>query len=173
MSREGETVAAGELEGMLASPYAEFDRERRRIEGALHDGVQQDLVAASVALQLALQLLEHDPAAARAALEELEHEIVGSLERVRALAQEIYPSRLLTQARRPLAVEEAVYFSCRALGGEPRIWEEGGELRFEVAGSVGEAGIEEARARIASVGGQVIVSAEGVAGAVPVSSSAR
>ena len=158
---------------MLASPFAEFDRERRRIEGALHDGVQQDLVAASVALQLALQLLEGDPGAARTLLEELEQQLVGSLERVRALAQEIYPSKLLTQARHPLAVEEAVYFSCRALGGEPRVWEEAGELRFEVAGPAGEAGVEEARARIASVGGQVIVSAGGVTGAVPVSSSAR
>jgi hypothetical protein len=158
---------------MLASPFDEFDRERRRIEGALHDGVQQDLVAASVALQLALQLLETDPAAARTALEELEREIVASLARVRALAQEIYPSQLLTQARHPLPIEEAVYFACRALGGERRVWEEGGELRFEVVGSFGEAAIEEARARIAAVGGQVIVSADGVAGAVPVSSSAR
>jgi len=132
-----------------------------------------DLVAASVALQLALQVLERDPAAARTALEELEREIVASLERVRALAQEIYPSQLLTQARHPLAIEEAVYFACRALGGESRVWEEDGELRFEVFGSFGEAALEEARARIAAVGGQVKVSADGVGGAVPVSSSAR
>jgi hypothetical protein len=166
-------VAAGELVGVLASPFAEFDRERRRIEAALHDGVQQDLVAASVAVQLALQLLEIDPTAARTALEELERQVVDSLERVRALAQEIYPSQLLTQARHPLAVEEAVYFSCRALGGEPRVWEEGGELRFEAAGSFADAAVDEVRIRIASVGGQVTVSAGGVTGAVPVSSSAR
>jgi hypothetical protein len=158
---------------VLASPFAGFDRERRRIEAALHDGVQQDLVAASVALQLALQLLESDPPAARARLEALEQELVGSLERVRALAQEIYPSQLLRQARHPLEIEEAIHFSCRALGGERRVWEEGGELRFEVLGSFGEAAVEEARARIVAVGGQVIVSADGVAGAVPVSSSAR
>ena len=158
---------------MLASPFAEFDRERRRIEAALHDGVQQDLVAASVALQLALQLLESDPPAARTLLEELERQVVESLERVRDLAQEIYPSKLLTQARHPLEIEEAVYFACRALGGEGRIWEEGGELRLEVGPGFDEAGIEEARARLAAVGGQVTVSAGGVTGAVPVSSSAR
>jgi hypothetical protein len=158
---------------MLASPFAEFDRERRRIEGALHDGAQQDLVAASVAIQLALQLLEPDPAAARKLLEELERQVEEALERLRALAQEIYPSKLLTQARYPLAIEEAVYFSCRALGGEPRIWEEEGELRFEVSGAFAESAIEEARARVTSVDGQVTVSAGGVAGAVPLSSSAR
>jgi hypothetical protein len=158
---------------MLASPFAEFDRERRRIERALHDGVQQDLVAASVALQLAVQLLERDPTGARTLLEELEGQIVESLERVRALAQEIYPSRLLTQARYPLEIEEAVYFACRALGGEARVWEERGELRFEVAPGFDEAGIEEAQARIAAVGGQISVSSGGIAGAVPVSSSAR
>ena len=166
-------MPAGELEGMLASPYAGFDRERRRIEAALHDGVQQDLAAAAVAVQLALQLLDRDAAAARSLLEELEGSLEASLERLRAVAQEIYPSKLLTQARHPLAIEEAVYFSCRALGGDARVWEEGGELRFEIAQGLDEAGIEEARARIASVGGQLTVSAGGVTGAVPVSSSAR
>jgi hypothetical protein len=166
-------VPAGELEGMLASPYAEFDRERRRIEAALHDGVQQDLAAAAVSVQLALQLLDRDVPAARSLLEELEGSLEASLERVRTLAQEIYPSQLLTQARHPLAVEEAVYFARRALGGAGRVWEEGGELRLEVTHGFDEAGIDEARARIASVGGQLTVSAEGVIAAVPVSSSAR
>jgi hypothetical protein len=155
---------------MLASPYASFDRERRRIEAALHDGVQQDLAGAAVAIQLVLQQLERDPAAARSALEELIGQLETALEQVRELAQSIYPSRLLTQARHPLAVEEAVHFSVEALGGDARMWEEAGELRFEVLGACEDAAVAEARARVESVGGQVVVSEDRVAASVPVSS---
>lgn len=172
-------MAAGELGGVLASLFAEFDRERRRIEEALHDGVQQDLAATAVALQLARRLLEHDPEGAGALLDELESQVEASLERVRALAAEIYPPTLEAYglgggiARRPLEVEEAVYFSCRALGGEARIWEEGGDLRFEVSGDFDACAVEHARARVESVGGQLAESAGVVAASVPASLSAR
>jgi hypothetical protein len=166
-------VLAGELEGMLAPSFAAFDAERRRIEAALHDGVQQDLAATAVSIQLALQALDADPAGVRAVLEELEQQVEAALERVRTLAQEIYPSQLLAGTRYPLALEEAIYFSCRALGGERRVWEEGGELRFEIGGAFDEAGLEEARARLAEVGGQLALSRGVVAGAVPLSPSAR
>src|SRR5204862_489889 len=111
--------------------FADFDRERRRIEEALHNGVQQDLAATVVALELARELLDSDPAAARSLLDELATQVEGALERVRALAGTVYPSILsargLTDALRsldietadleryPLEIEEAVYFSCSAL----------------------------------------------------------
>lgn len=166
-------MPAGEWERVLASPYRDFDRERRRIEATLHDGVQQDLAAAAVSLQLALQQLDVDCDAARSLIEGVVRELEASLERVRELAASIYPSRLVAHSRHPVEVEEAVYFSCRSLGAEPRTWEEADELRFEIAGTFDEASLAEARARVASVGGQLAVSPGRVTGAIPLSSSAR
>jgi hypothetical protein len=182
---------------VLASPGAEayplrvffdFDRERRRIEGALHDGVQQDLAAAIVALQLAQELLESDVAAARAVLEELEAQVEAALDRVRSLAQTVYPSILPARGladalrpldvdvgeleRYPLEVEEAVYFSCRtlrSLATRARVWEDGAAvwLEFLVAGPLEGPELEHARKRIAAVGGQLEVSSDLVSAAVP------
>lgn len=156
------------------SLFSEFDRERRRIEGELHDGVQQDLAAAAVAVQLARQLLRTDQAAADTFLAELEGELEGALERVRALAQSIYPSSLVAQHRDyPLEVAEAVHFACRGLAGEAHVWEEADELRFEVRGDFDAEAVEHARARVAAVGGQLTVLPGGVTAAVPLSSAAR
>jgi len=172
--------------------FDELDRERRRIEGALHDGVQQDLVAASVTVQLALQLLDSDPAEARALLEELEQHVEESLERVRALAHEIYPSLLQARGvghalrargievgslgRYPLEVEEAVYFACRALesgDGEIRVQDEDGVVRIDAKGAIDDAAVAYARRRVAAVGGQLAASAggAGVTATVPASSA--
>jgi signal transduction histidine kinase len=168
--------------------FSEFDRERRRIEGALHDGVQQDLAATVVALELARELLDSDPAAARRLLDELATQVGDALERVRVLAETVYPSILpargLTDALRPLDVEtadlerypleieEAVYFSCRALrsrAGRARVWSDGAALRLELLGvTAGEDHeLSHARERIAAVGGQLDLSADGVSAAVP------
>ena len=168
--------------------FSDFDRERRRIEGALHDGVQQDLAATVVALQLARELLESDPAAARGLLEELAAQVEGALERVRALAGTIYPSILpargLTDALRaldvetegleryPLELEEAVYFSCSALrsrAGRARVWSDGAALRLELLGlsAVEDDELSQARERIAAVGGQLDLSGGCVSAAVP------
>jgi signal transduction histidine kinase len=113
-------------------------QDRRTIERALHDGVQQDLIAVSVRLQLARQLAGRDLPAALALLEELGVDVRDALGRVQGLANQIYPSVLdargLPDALRGLAsgahvaatveaagigryppdVEAAVYFSCRA-----------------------------------------------------------
>jgi signal transduction histidine kinase len=169
----------------------ESDRERRRIEGALHDGVQQDLAAISGTLQLALQLIDKDPAAARALLAELEQETRSALDRVRVLAREIYPSILVSRGltaalagraevrlsqRYPLELEEAVYFSCVALLDDSRtarIWADESALRFEVEGSLGEDAVAHVHGRITAVGGQVTVSGEGLSASVPTSGSAR
>ena len=182
---------------MLASPVAaaypldvfpDFDRERRRIEAALHDGVQQDLAATVVALELARELLDSDPAAARDALEELATQVEGALERVRELAATVYPSILpargLTDALRsldvetadleryPLEVEEAVYFSCSALRNRAtraRVWGDDAALRLELLNVSAVEGDElsHARERIAAVGGQLDLSAGRVSAAVP------
>jgi signal transduction histidine kinase len=112
--------------------------DRRTIERALHDGVQQDLIAVSVRLQLARQLAGRDLPAALGLLEEIGVDVRDALGRVQALANQVYPSVLdargLTDALRgaavaaqvaatvdaaglgryPPDVEAAVYFSCRA-----------------------------------------------------------
>ena len=169
--------------------FSDFDRERRRIEEALHNGVQQDLAATVVALELARKLLDSDPAAARSVLEELAAQVEGALDRVRALAGTVYPSILpargLTDALRsldvetanldryPLEIEEAVYFSCRALRSRAtraRVWGDRATLRLELVGVTAVKGDElsHARERIAAVGGQLDLSGDRVSAAVPV-----
>jgi signal transduction histidine kinase len=168
--------------------FSDFDRERRRIEQALHDGVQQDLAATVVTLELARGFLDSDPAAARSVLDELAGQVEGALDRVRALAATIYPSILpargLTDALRsldvetadldryPLEIEEAVYFSCSALRSRAtraRVWNDGAALRLEVLGVTAVEGdeVSHARERIAAVGGQLDLSAGRVSATVP------
>jgi len=112
--------------------------DRRTIERALHDGVQQDLIALAVRLQLARQLAGRDLSATLALLEEIGVDVREALGRVQALANQIYPSVLDARGlpdalrsaasaagvaatveaagtgRYPPDVEAAVYFSCRA-----------------------------------------------------------
>jgi hypothetical protein len=167
--------------------FSEFDRERRRIEEALHDGVQQDLAATLGALELARELRDSDPAAARSELEDLTAQVEAALERVRALARSVYPSILpargLTDALRsldvetadleryPLEIEEAVYFTCAALRGRAslaRVWSDGDALRLELLGvATVEDELSRARERIAEAGGQLELSADRVSASVP------
>jgi signal transduction histidine kinase len=168
--------------------FSHFDRERRRIEEALHDGVQQDLAATVVALELARELLDSNPDAARSLLDELGAQVEGALDRVRALAETVYPSILPARGLRdalrpldvetvdleryPLEIEEAVYFSCRALRSRAtraRVWSDGAALRLELLGVTAVKGDElsHARERIAAVGGQLDLSAGRVSAAVP------
>jgi signal transduction histidine kinase len=168
--------------------FSDFDRERRRIEEAMHDGVQQDLASTVVALELARELLDSDPAAARSVLEELAAQVEGALDRVRELAGTVYPSILpargLTDALRSLdvetadleryslEVEEAVYFSCRALRSRAtraRVWRDADALRLELLDVTVTEGDElaHARERISAVGGQLELSAGRVSASVP------
>jgi len=181
-------LASSDAEAYPLHVFSDFDRERRRIEEALHDGVQQDLAATVVALELARELLDSDPAAARSLLDELATQVEGALDRVRALAGTVYPSILsargLTDALRsleieaadleryPLEIEEAVYFSCRALRSRAtraRVWSDGATLRLELLGVTASTGDElsHARERIAAVGGQLDLSAGRVSAEVP------
>jgi signal transduction histidine kinase len=70
------------------------DAERRTIERELHEGVQQHLVGLAVNLQLANQLLDTDPAATKALLEELGRDVEQALDATAQLAQRIYPPLL-------------------------------------------------------------------------------
>jgi len=68
--------------------------DRRTIEGALHDGVQQHLVALAVDLQRLAGLLDRDPAAARALLDEMATNMRDALDETTALARRVYPPLL-------------------------------------------------------------------------------
>ena len=117
---------------LLTKAYA----ERQSIERDLHDGVQQDLVALRIKLELAAETLEEDPDRGRQMLNAMGHHMDEALETLRTLARGIYPAVLDHQglgdalksvARRspvPISVdaaqlgryrrdvEAAVYFCC-------------------------------------------------------------
>jgi Histidine kinase len=187
---------ADDLPAVRARLIAAGDEESRRIERALHDGVQQDLIAVSVRLQLARRLVASDLPAATAFLGEIEDDVRKALDRVRSLANEIYPSVLEAQglpaALRRAAfttsveaqgvgryrpdVERAVFFLCRAfaLSGASmaiRIREEGGELLVaadcETAAFAAEEAFAVARDRIDALGGVVGLESTRVTATVP------
>ena len=70
--------------------------DRRLIERDLHDGVRQHLVAIAINLQRVSGLVDADPAAAKALLEEMGHDIQQALDETAELAQRIYPPLLET-----------------------------------------------------------------------------
>jgi signal transduction histidine kinase len=143
MTENWEIVVASDaslakLRAARARQAAAADGERRRIERALHDGVEQDLVAVAVRLQLARRLVGSDVVAAVALLDEMRGDVRDALSRIRALADGIYPSLLeargLVEAVRGVAsaagvparveqsgigryaaeIEAVAYFCCRA-----------------------------------------------------------
>jgi signal transduction histidine kinase len=112
------------------------DAERQSLERDLHDGVQQDLVALRIKIELAEEAMGDDPARSRQMLNAMAHHMDEVLETLRTLARGIYPALLERQglddalrsvARRsplPISVdartigryrrdiEAAVYFCC-------------------------------------------------------------
>ncbi len=126
-------MSADELRASRARIAASGRDERRRIERALHDGPQQDLIALSVRLQLLRELVADGQEAALELVDELQRETHEALDRVRALAGEVYPSLLdarglpdalraagaqvhaETGNRYPVDIESCVYFCCRAV----------------------------------------------------------
>jgi signal transduction histidine kinase len=88
------------------------DADRGRIERDLHDGVQQDLVALAVKLQLAGPLVDANPAGAKELVEEMKHDVQEALEEATRLAERIYPPLLeasgLGAALRSAAVSAGV-----------------------------------------------------------------
>ena len=82
-----------ELREAQARLVAAYDAEQRRVERALHDGVQQDLTAVSVRLQRR-RLLPGDAADATELLDEIIQEVRDAADEIRRLAAEIHPSLL-------------------------------------------------------------------------------
>lgn len=83
------------------------DAERHRIERSLHRGVQQELVALAVKLQLVGQQLDASPREAEALLEDAGRNMQRVLEQAARLAQRIYPS-LLDETGLAVALRAAV-----------------------------------------------------------------
>jgi signal transduction histidine kinase len=112
------------------------DAARRAIERDLHDGAQQHLVALSVKVGLARELVKEDPETAAGLLDELHTDVQNANTALRELAHGIYPpllrnhglaEALLSVTRRvslpyevsvdlprryPEEIEAAVYFCC-------------------------------------------------------------
>ncbi|HET7743373.1 MAG TPA: histidine kinase [Gaiellaceae bacterium] len=70
------------------------DAERRELERRLHDGVQQDLVALAVKLQLAGRLIDSDPGSARALVDDATAEVEQALAAAARLAEQMFPALL-------------------------------------------------------------------------------
>jgi signal transduction histidine kinase len=98
--------------------------EIRRIERDLHDGAQARLVAMGMTLDAADQLLDENPAAARALLAEARDSSVKALSELRDLVRGIHPpvlaDRGLADAVRALALDNPLQVSVTAeLPGRP------------------------------------------------------
>jgi signal transduction histidine kinase len=83
-----------ELRASRGRIVAAQDAERRRIERDLHDGAQQYLVALSVNLKVARELVEYDASAALELLSEVQDQATDALATLRDLARGIYPPAL-------------------------------------------------------------------------------
>lgn len=125
------------LRASSARLVAAADAERRTIEREIHDGIQQDLVALAVEVQLVQKLVRADPDEAARLLVTVEEGLHDALRSVQRLADRVFPSLLeargLTDALRaaagaggisarienglaaryPPSLEAAVYFGCR------------------------------------------------------------
>jgi signal transduction histidine kinase len=85
---------ADELQASRGRIVAAGDQARRTIERNLHDGAQQHLVALSVQLKLARNLIDKDPRRAGEQLDALGGQIQDTLQELRDLAHGIYPPLL-------------------------------------------------------------------------------
>jgi signal transduction histidine kinase len=105
-------LEVGELRASRERLVLAADADRRRIERGLHDGPQQHLVALAVNLQLARGLVDTDPAAAKALLDEMRRDVQQALDETGKLAHLIYPPLLeaggLAAALRAAAVSARV-----------------------------------------------------------------
>ena len=98
---------AAELEASRARIVAAADEARRRIERDLHDGAQQRLVTASIALRIAERNVTGAPIDAVLLLARARRQLDAGLEELRELARGIHPAVLtdrgLPDALRALA----------------------------------------------------------------------
>jgi signal transduction histidine kinase len=107
-----------ELAASRARLVEAADEARRRIERDLHDGAQQQLVAAALELSLLEQRLEQDPAGARTVLARAREQLDCGLGELRDLARGIHPTVLtdrgLETALRALVQRAPVRVDLRA-----------------------------------------------------------
>jgi len=97
-----------ELRAALKRLVVAADADRRMVERELHDGVQQDLIALAVNLQLAGQASDSDATAAKTLLEEMGRDVQHALDETSLLAQRIYPATLEADGLGPLLRSAAV-----------------------------------------------------------------
>jgi signal transduction histidine kinase len=138
------------------------DERARKLERDIHDGAQQQLVALSVKLRLAEQLVDRDPPKAQEMLAELQTQTTETLEDLRDLARGIYPplladqglaTALESQARRSSVavavhpdgvgryrqdVESAVYFCCLEALNNVAKYADASHVDIRLASSDGE-----------------------------------
>jgi signal transduction histidine kinase len=124
-------LEVGELRASRKRLVLAADADRRQIERELHDGPQQDLVAIGVNLQLASRLVDDDPTAARALLDEMRREVQEALDGTRKLANRIYPP-LLEAGGLGVALRSAAVCA----GVRARVDVAAGAYAPEVAGTV-------------------------------------
>jgi signal transduction histidine kinase len=86
--------AVGELRRSRTRLLLAADADRRSIERALHSGLQQLLVALAVELRQAAELVDEDPTAAKASLDEVSALLREAIDEAAKLAQSIHPPRL-------------------------------------------------------------------------------
>jgi len=129
------TAVAGTLELLRASRrrlVLAAAADRGRIERELHDGPQQRLVAIAVELQQARRLVDVDPAAASALIDEIAGEARAALDALRVLAHRIHPPLLEAGGLRA-----ALRTAAAVLGVPTRVQvAEGMTLPSELAGAV-------------------------------------
>jgi len=138
------------------------DERARALERNIHDGAQQQLVALSVKLRLAQQLVDRDPAKAQEMLVDLQTQTNETLEDLRDLARGIYPPLLADQGlaaaleaqgrRSSMAVavhpdgvgryrqdvESAVYFCCLEALNNAAKYAEAANVEIRLASVDGE-----------------------------------
>ena len=114
--------SVAELRESRARILAAADDERRRIERDLHDGGQQRLVALRIRLELAQETMEQDPARTRRMLHRLGDDIDATIDELRSLAADVYPSLLaargLPDAIRTAALQCPVPVSVEVKGSD-------------------------------------------------------
>jgi signal transduction histidine kinase len=127
---------AAELQASRARIVAAADDERRRLERDLHDGAQQHLVALTVQLAVAREVMKEDVEEAERLLVELSAQAREATAQLRSLAHGIYPPILQSSGlegalpdaaaraaietqvdlsgvgRYPREIESAIYFCC-------------------------------------------------------------
>ena len=109
-----------ELRASRARLVLAADADRRSIERELHGGVQQQIVALAMRLQLAQSAIDSDPTRVRALLEEMGGDVQDAIDAAAKLAQRISPPLLglgLAAALRAAAVSAGVSASVEVSGG--------------------------------------------------------